>query len=402
MSVRERSRNTVISFPPYTWEGVKFGGGKIERPGIQFTESQGHRKTKGHYREGGPFFTYLIEPNIPSVHIDYVGKFDDRVYHGPAILDTSYFPSTLNAGGVVPSSDSKFLDPYGAEAISLVDPTNPNAQTGIALGEILKDRRLPIPGIPSWRRRTEVAKAAGSEYLNAVFGWLPLVSDMKDTAQSVLDGNTILENYSNASGTDVHREFAFDDIESFEETNLGLGFPTVAGGAGIGGDFVNRRGPVIKSTHTKTKRWFSGSFTYTAQSGGSSVSTCLGFGSDANKLFGIALTPDVVWELTPWSWAIDWFSNASNVIHNIGSLGPGTGLVMRYGYMMEEKTIVETYTMPDTGMITGLSVTIPPATRTITVKRRREANPFGFGLKWEGLSPTQLAITAALGITHLR
>jgi len=33
-------------------------------------------------------------------------------------------------------------------------------------------------------------------------------------------------------------------------------------------------------------------------------------------------------------------------------------------------------------------------------KSRFPANPFGFGVGWEGLSPTQLAITAALGITR--
>jgi hypothetical protein len=74
---------------------------------------------------------------------------------------------------------------------------------------------------------------------------------------------------------------------------------------------------------------------------------------------------------------------------------------MRYGFIMEETSIVDTYTMSGTG-IRGVTGTVPPAQVTYTVKRRREANPFGFGLSWDGLSPTQLAITAALGITHLR
>jgi hypothetical protein len=37
---------------------------------------------------------------------------------------------------------------------------------------------------------------------------------------------------------------------------------------------------------------------------------------------------------------------------------------------------------------------------TVT-KVRIPAGPFGFSIGWEGLSPTQLAITAALGITRL-
>jgi hypothetical protein len=74
---------------------------------------------------------------------------------------------------------------------------------------------------------------------------------------------------------------------------------------------------------------------------------------------------------------------------------------MQYGYIMEETSIVDTYSMPATGLL-GVTGTVPPVTYEYVVKRRREANPFGFGIGWEGLSPTQLAITAALGITRLR
>jgi len=73
---------------------------------------------------------------------------------------------------------------------------------------------------------------------------------------------------------------------------------------------------------------------------------------------------------------------------------------MKYGYIMEEKTITDTYSMPDTGLI--VHGPPPPTTVVTTVKRRKEANPFGFGVSWDGLSPSQLAISAALGITRLR
>jgi hypothetical protein len=257
---------------------------------------------------------------------------------------------------------------------------------------------LPIPAIQAWKRRTEAAKAAGSEYLNAVFGWLPLVSDMKDTAQSILDGNTILENYHNASGTFVHREFEFPPIENTTTKVIGRAIACY-GNQSIGNMNNGVKDVTLTSVETR-KKWFSGAFTYQANSGGSSFAKCLGYNSDANKLFGTTLTPDLVWELTPWSWAIDWFSNASSVIHNVGAFELA-GLVMRYGYIMEETSIVNTYTMPD-NTIKGKTVRLPPCTLVHTIKRRREANPFGFGVSWDGLSPTQLAITAALGITRLR
>lgn len=399
--IRERSFDHKVVFPPYYNSGIQSGGKTVIWKGKQHTASEGHRRSRnGKYYEGGNFFSYLIKADVPSTKISFDWtKYGYPIkYSGPIVC--ANVPINYGSNNPVaqfPSSDSSYLDPIGAEAISIVDPLNPNAQTGVALGEIIKDRKIPTPGIQAWRQRTEIAKAAGSEYLNAVFGWLPLVSDMKDTAQSVLDGNTIIENYRAASGTLVHREFEFPSSNSTTETVIDsstigeMGFNVV-------GSF-RAPVPVTRLSSTHTRRWFSGTFTYHANEG-NSLAKCVGIGSEAEKLFGISLTPDLVWELTPWSWAIDWFSNAGNVISNVNSFA-AAGLVMKYGYIMEETSTVDTYSMPSTGL-TLVGGTLPSASITTTVKRRSEANPFGFGLSWDGLSPTQLAITAALGITRLR
>jgi len=84
----------------------------------------------------------------------------------------------------------------------------------------------------------------------------------------------------------------------------------------------------------ETKKWFEGCFTYGLPSSSDNWRKALGFGSDADQLFGIALSPSILWELTPWSWAVDWFSNAGQVINNVTNFGLA-GLVLRYGYIME-------------------------------------------------------------------
>jgi hypothetical protein len=96
---------------------------------------------------------------------------------------------------------------------------------------------------------------------------------------------------------------------------------------------------------------------------------------------------------------VDWFSNAGDVINNAQAFALG-GLVMPYGYIMEETTIVELYEQDHTGL-TGVHGPSPTTMCESTIKRRRPANPFGFGVGWQGLTPTQLAISAALGITRL-
>lgn len=371
--------------------------------GRQLTVSSGHRKNPktGKYDSGGPFFTARAETRVNPGYIRIVGDGSPNHYEYSGPLYCALIGQPYDVGAV--SQDSSYLDYYGATAINIVDPTNPNAQTGVALGEVLQDTkegRVSLPGVSSWKRRTEVAKAAASEFLSAQFGWLPLISDIKDTHQSITLGNKIMENYRAASGTLVHREFAFDDIKTTESSVIGNARCTL-GGASIS-NFHGATAPVTRVREKTTSRWFSGSFTYLSGAP-NSVSACLGIGSKFDKLFGLTLTPDVLWELTPWSWAIDWFSNAGNVVSNATSFGLA-GLVMKYGYIMEETSIVDTYSMPHCGlkpeMIKG-GGKVPDAHVTLVTKRRRQANPFGFGVKWEGLSPTQLAITAALGITRL-
>lgn len=403
---KERDLSSVIYYPPIQktdGKGVNTESTASTRTfkGRQVTVSEGHRKNPrtGKYDSGGPFFTYRIEPHVHARHVKMDVKGSGsirRKYSGPITIPIS---SSGYSGFSAPGEDSSYLDPVGATAISIIDPTNPNAQTGVALGEIIHDKRISLPGIQSWRRRTEVAKAAGSEYLAAVFGWLPLVSDVKNTSQSIRDANTIIKNYRAASGTLVHREFAFDDIVSTEEAIINTSARCSYSSQVIDALFSGSPTVLAKRRDSTTKRWFSGSFTYSATDA-SSVGRCLGVESEIDKLFGLTLTPDVMWELTPWSWAIDWFSNAGDVIKNTTNFALA-GLVMKYGFIMEETTITDTYSMPATGL-TGVTGPPPDASVTQVIKRRRPANPFGFGLTWEGLSPTQLAIAAALGITRLR
>jgi hypothetical protein len=121
------------------------------------------------------------------------------------------------------------------------------------------------------------------------------------------------------------------------------------------------------------------------------------FKHQAKKIFGLQLTPETIWNLAPWSWAVDWFTNVGDVIANLSDW-INDGLVMQYGYMMEYKYSKITYTPVGPSMFRSgnrpTQVSLVSETKT-----RRRASPFGFGLTWNGLSPKQLAIAASLGIT---
>jgi hypothetical protein len=120
----------------------------------------------------------------------------------------------------------------------------------------------------------------------------------------------------------------------------------------------------------------------------------------AKEILGVDLTPEVVWNLTPWSWAVDWFSNVGDVLSNISDTIDDS-LLMRYGYIMEHTIVRDTYTRKYDRPFWDKSVLLDSGVSLVTeTKLRRRANPFGFGMSWEGLSPKQLSILASLGITR--
>jgi hypothetical protein len=107
-----------------------------------------------------------------------------------------------------------------------------------------------------------------------------------------------------------------------------------------------------------------------------------------------------LWNIAPWSWAVDWFTNTGDVIHNISTLG-FDGLVMQYGYAMRQSTLLSDQRF----VTTGSAGRIPfgwefQRQEVLEYKQRIAANPYGFGITDLSLSSRQLGILAALGLTQ--
>ena len=379
--------------------------------------SEGHpvnRKT-GKRESGGPFHvTHSVSFTRPGKWTNALGGNSlERLYSGPIWgpqLHSTEIKEHYN--GTVSDMDESSMNADGATAVSLVAPTNPTANLGTALAESFREGVPSLPGIQSWKRRTEKLRNVGSEYLNYQFGWAPLRDEVHSVVDAARFHRDIMQNYRHNEGRNVHRRFDFSPEVSYWSKEIPMEKPAftphnstfLASGA-----LTEARGARI-TCKTVRRRWFEGCFTYGGPAKADNFGRHIGFGSEADAVFGLELSPDVLWNLTPWSWAVDWFTNAGDVIHNITNFTLA-GLVMRYGYMMEEKSSTY-YTHYEDGKIRTLLQKSPKKTgfdwmgncdigQETVRKSRCPANPFGFGVGWEGLSPTQLAITAALGITRL-
>jgi len=378
------------------------------------TVSESHRRNHrtGNFDGGGPFYTSRVNYFINDSHIEnayYTAA--GEWYSGPVWAP---FPTTaeLTAAGFTNlnkdygAENTASLSALGTTAISQSAPINPASNLGTTLAEMHREGLPSLPGIQLWKRRTEAAKAAAGEYLNYEFGWAPLVSEVHNVTAAARSSRDIMKQYRKGEGRNTRRRFDFPSQRS-ESSYLTTGKAAFGGTSQYYSFDPNpeRRISLVK----ETKRWFEGCFTYALPSSTDSWRKGIAIGSQADQVFGLALTPDVLWELTPWSWAVDWFSNAGDVINNVTNFGLA-GLVLRYGYMMEESIETVTAEVGKTGFFTSNkpgfevhSTFSSPCSSgfEIRTKRRVPASPFGFSIGWEGLSPTQLAITAALGISKL-
>lgn len=414
-----------VDFSPVVLKKGMTGAGKIltpsSRQSVGVTKSvlwtsEGHPiGPSGHRESGGPFYVTHDKTFLRPGHVDSVigGNNLELEYSGP-VIGSFVSTSEMDAkhGEPPPSKmNESSLNSLGATAIAQCAPTNPTANLATTLAETFREGIPSLPGIQSWKKRTEAAKAAGSEYLNYIFGWKPLTDEVHSVVKAARQHRDIMQNYRHNEGSNVHRRFDFPSEHSVWSATA----PPYALNANVGptGNSSWWTSPEARRTvrvESTRKRWFEGCFTYGGPSGADNFRRAIGFGSEADAVYGLNLTPDTLWELTPWSWAVDWFSNAGDVIHNVSSFA-AAGLVMRYGYMMEEtiNTLYVDYsdggyriaTPGKPGSYTNVQQGACSIGRSYVSKARCPANPFGFGIGWEGLSPTQLAITAAIGITRL-
>lgn len=286
----------------------------------------------------------------------------------------------------------------GTTAIARCEPTNPTFSSATFLGE-LREGAPKMIGSELFKKQVGKARAAGGEYLNYQFGWKPTVSDARKFFKSVSGFAKETDTFAKRSGTNVRSGYDFEPIEVEEEV-----VPPVQYWA-IGNQIPNLylQGNLLSNERRlvyKRKTWFSGCFTYylppAEDLGGS-----LEWAAKANKALGIYITPEVLWNLAPWSWAADWFANTGDIVHNISQMAVNN-LMLRYGYIMEHTVAEVHHRMTGTLPVTEGNAYV--STNVVfghEYKRRFRASPFGFGTNFDDISPFQWSIAGALGLSSL-
>lgn len=295
------------------------------------------------------------------------------------------------------SSSWAALDAFGATAIARVKPDTPVFSLAQAIGEA-REGMPSIPALGAMRQRAKsLRERAGSEHLNVEFGWKPLINDVETLIDTVHNAEKLWAQYQKNSGKLLKRKYRWPTEDNVVETVTNTGnHPVPKPDATVYRSATG--GKLTTRTRTRTERWFEGVFAYPEIPINRDD-----WYSKAKYLYGIRFTPDVLWELQPWSWLADWFTNTGDLMKNITSFMVD-GLVMPWGYVMETKTVEVTYTLE---MPAGTWWTSPFTERMTwhqrfktTVKKRRTATPFGFGFNMSALTNRQIGILVALGLSR--
>jgi hypothetical protein len=155
----------------------------------------------------------------------------------------------------------------------------------------------------------------------------------------------------------------------------------------------------FKETLEVTRRvYFKGAYSYHYEVGHKGLlAEIRDLEKKANSLLGIRVTPEVLWNLAPWSWLADWNANIGVNISNAVAF-QNDQLVLRWGYLMCEQMHRRTITASGGSEINGPLPSVSVTFTTVT-KSRTPATPFGFALNPGSFTDRQWAILAALGMT---
>jgi hypothetical protein len=374
----------------------------------------------------------VTDPNDPIQYIDWKVSgpimLQPNTNNGISMLDglpRVVSQEDLRSRHSSMSLPTRNLESYGATGVQRFSPLKPGVDLGQTFGELLLDGLPQIPlnllrrmqnlekGNAS-RRVQGLSKAGGKDYLGVVFGWEPLLRDIRDMYKTWNTLNSRMAQIIRDNGRPIRRKGTLFRDSSTEISNIPNSSawisPAVNGNWSDADDLDNTGAGTPGGTKTITTSeeiWFAGRFRYYIPD----VTADYWTSQAKLALFGLNPSPSLVYKLVPWSWLIDWFSNVGDVIANFSSNGIAD-LITDYGYVMRHYREVTQWDVISKGarptwvLYPGKSTRQPfPPTRFTSIvlketKERIASTPFGFGLQIEDLSDRQLAILAALGLSR--
>lgn len=268
----------------------------------------------------------------------------------------------------------------------------------------------------------ESVTSPGAVDLNVRFGWAPLISDIKTLIEACIRlDSTLVEKNARRK-----RRKVFKKIDFYEETTgwrqNQLGFPTFGsyknlprlevGPTTLLGAYLysssRDTGPGVSFTDSSAKgtafltQEVSYSFSARYSNGVRTNPTLDQYAEKLVGFLGLEITPEVIYDLTPWTWLLDWFTSLGSTVKFLSDFGLHNNVV-DYAYFTQHVTTKRGRMLWNFGT-TGTAynrnlVMVHEESKEVF---REAASPLGFGVSWAALTESQLGVLTALGLIRKR
>lgn len=283
----------------------------------------------------------------------------------------------------------------GDAAIGMARPASPSVNILTSAGELAQDGLPTPPDLLRWRSSVkdliQLGRDGARDYVAYNFAWKPLEREIRQYYRQVAKSDQIVRDANrnlNRRLIRVGHEYpANSTTTSSLGSIIGGNWKTTGtlGAIGSGGTVLT----------TMSRVWYEGKYLYYFPLPKDAVEANRGYADEARSVLGLRLSPEVLWNLAPWSWFADWISNTDTIMGSIsGALSDG--MVPVEGWVMHhyQKT-AHSFQMGSTTRYTAGGTK-----RTYETKLRFVSAPYiGFGGVGT-LSAKQLSILAALGVKH--
>jgi hypothetical protein len=256
------------------------------------------------------------------------------------------------------------------------------------------------------------------EFLNYVFGIAPTVRDLAKLAETLMSLSQRMIQIQRDAGRGVRRTWSYPvriKNESFSgDSQLSQHgvvtmmpqfsdygpFPV---GDGLGLSSISAGLPVSElHVSEEVRDFFNGSFTYFLPAMGGFETRVSEYMASMQKIFTLKPSSLALWNLTPWSWLVDWCYDISSLLRT-AEVVQDKNLVINYGYItrlgirtLRQSTRVSS--SPGPWASYGQVHTIARSFKMV----RLRANPYGFVSPLSSeITPMRWAILAALGFSRL-
>lgn len=277
---------------------------------------------------------------------------------------------------------------YGPTGWNKFKPGKPKAELAVFLAELRDFKHLFKIAVSKLYQLRHIANL----HLAIQFGWRPLLNDLRKFYKTFSDCDKVMQYLLRNNNRWVHRGGIVEETsDSKMWSNAAVYMQPI-----LPSPFYLTSSPTPHPISVKRHHiaWFEASFRYFIPD----IGTKSWKDRTIRKLYGLDVTPAVVWELIPWSWCVDWFTNLGDCLSNL-STGLVENLDRAYAFVMLTSTVNYTADLyqifkTDNGTV-GVAMN---AQRSWERKSRANALPFLLDLSDALLSLRQISILGALGI----